>query len=758
MAVQEKKPIRDESLSGFSGAQQAPSRALTLDIEGMHCASCVRRVERAVERVDGVAAASVNLATHRARVVYSAPATVEQISIAVERAGYSSSTAASRDQIAAAPSGRTWPIWVTHGPGRFVAALLLSLPVMAWSMNMSGGMAGMTLHPSLLTQTIMAVLTACVLFGAGWPIFSAAWRALVGSRAATMDTLIALGSLSAFGYSLVSTVRQTSGGVYYDTAAMIVTFILLGRWLEERARTQSGDALRSLAALAPSTATLVLEGKPDRSIPTAEIETGDALRVRPGEKFAVDGVVVDGVTMADESLLTGESVPVRKSPGDIVYAGAINQDGSVVYRATAVREETAVAKIADLVEQAQSSKAPAQRLADRVASVFVPVVLAIAAAAFLCWHFALHASTGVSLLRAVAVLVIACPCALGLAIPTAIIVATGEGARQGILIRSGAALEELANVRLIVFDKTGTLTEGQMRVTDVSMLGRLDADAILKNAAAAEMRSEHVIGAAIIAELERRRLGFPQPTEFVSYPGEGIHAVVSGVPVLVGNSRLMQRYGIEAGMAHKAAEQLRAQGKTAVLVVVDGTLEGIIAASDTLRGDARAAVQSLRSEQVEIAMLSGDHAEVAATIAATLGIGTVVGGVLPGGKLEQIKQWQQGSAGKLVRVAMVGDGVNDAAALAQADVGIAMGKATDIAAQAAEIVLLGAGIDGVPSAVRLARRTMAVIRQNLFWAFAFNAIGIPLAAAGYLNPMIAALAMAFSSVTVVSNSLRLKTR
>ena len=753
MAVQEKPKFEEGSLPASSAMHSEPSRTVAIQIDGMHCASCVRRVEKAVERLDGVAAASVNLATQRARVVYDLPATVEQISAAVERAGYTPSLPG-KHSANVLEQNKPKPLpWLTNGSGRFVTALLLSLPVLVWSM----GAAGMKAHSdSMPQQAVMAVLTGCVLFIAGWPIFFAAWRALIGSRTATMDTLIALGSLSAFGYSLAGTIRHMSGGVYYDTAAMIVTFILLGRWLEERARLQSGDALRSLAALAPSSATLVMDGKPDNIIPADEIETGDSLRARPGEQFAVDGMIIEGVTTSDESLLTGESVPLKKSPGDPVYAGATNLNGSVVYQATSVREETTVSRIAALVEQAQSSKAPAQRLADQVASVFVPVVLTIAVATLLCWHFALHASLGVSLLRAVAVLVIACPCALGLAIPTAIMVATGEGARKGVLVRGGAALEELALVQQIVFDKTGTLTEGRMRVTDVIPLGRLGTESILTMAASAEQGSEHVIGSAIVAESERRSSNTLWHDDFTAFSGEGIRAVVSGRAVLVGNAGLMWRYGIESEQANQSAEQLRSQGKTAVLVAVDGALEGIIAASDTLRPEARDAVQSLRSRHVNIAMLSGDHAEVAAAIASSLGIRTVVAGVLPGGKMEQIKRWQTEEGGRRVRVAMVGDGINDAAALAQADVGIAMGKATDIAAQAADIVLLGANLNGVSDALRLARDTMKVIRQNLVWAFAFNAIGIPLAAAGYLNPMIAALAMAFSSVTVVTNSLRLK--
>ena len=752
MAVQELSQAGEDNPREPITERSEPSRTVAIQIDGMHCASCVRRVERAVERLDGVAAASVNLATQRARVVYDSPATVEQISAAVERAGYTPSLPA---RIGASSPDQTEQAshWLAQGLGRFIASLILSLPVLIWSM----GMVGMRAHSSSTSQQIiMAVLTACVLFGAGWPILFAAWRALVGSHTATMDTLIALGSLSAFGYSLAETICHAWGGVYYDTAAMIVTFILLGRWLEERARLQSGDALRSLAAFAPNSANLVIDGKPDRIIPADEIEAGDKLRVRPGEQFAVDGTVLEGMTTSDESLLTGESIPLEKSPGDSVYAGAMNLNGSVVYQATSVREETTVARIAALVEQAQSSKAPAQRLADQVASVFVPVVLAIAAATLLSWHFALHALLGPSLLRAVSVLVIACPCALGLSIPTAIMVATGEGARKGVLVRGGAALEELALVQQIVFDKTGTLTEGRMRVTDVISLGTSDANSILMAAASAEQGSEHLIGSAVVAESERRQLIVTAHDSFMAFPGEGVRAMVSERAVLVGNAALMWRYGIESEEASKAADQLRSQGKTAVLVAMDGTLEGVIAASDTLRPEAREVIQALRLLRIDTAMLTGDHAEVAAAIAASLGIGTVVAGVLPGGKMEQIKRWQTAENGRRVRVAMVGDGINDAAALAQADVGIAMGKATDIAAQAADIVLLGASVDGVPDALRLARGTMKVIRQNLAWAFVFNAIGIPLAAAGYLNPMIAAFAMAFSSVAVVTNSLRLK--
>jgi P-type Cu+ transporter len=712
-----------------------------IEIEGMHCASCVRRVERALKRVEGVREASVNLATNRAHVTLSPPATLERAAKAIEAVGFHAKLESAEGGSSSTEKPRPFLIREI----RLVAAAGLAAPVLIWSMTMP--------TPDIGLLRLMAVLSALVVFGCGSPIFRSAWRSFISSRSATMDTLIALGSLAAWSYSFAQTVRGIRSDDYYDTASMIVTFILVGRWLEDRARTRAGEAIRSLAALAPKRARLVREDGVEREINVAEIRHDDLLRARPGEKFAVDGLVVEGESAADESLVTGESAPVSKNKGDSVVGGSLNVNGTLVYRATAVGSETVLSRLSRMVEQAQGSKAPVQRLAESIASVFVPVVLITAAVTFLGWMID-HKPVSVALMHSVAVLVIACPCALGLATPTAIVVATGRGAQLGILVRNGRALEMLARVGRIVFDKTGTLTEGRMRLTDVIALDGFSKRQIIGLAASAEHGSEHVVATAIVDEARRIGVSLAPSAGFLAQAGEGVRAVVADKNILVGSVALLDREGIETALdVEKSMASLRAQGKTAVLMAVNRQEAGLLAAADGVRPEARSVIRQLRRMGLEVAMLTGDHPNVAEAVADQVGIADVVAGVPPAGKLEKIREWQ---ARKDMRVAMVGDGINDAAALAQADVGIAMARATDVASHAADLTLLNTNLYGVPNSITLARRTMRIIRQNLAWAFAFNAIGIPLAAMGMLNPMIAAMAMALSSVAVVSNSLRLR--
>ncbi len=740
-------------------ASAEQSETCTLDLQGMHCASCVGRVERSVRKVGGVADAAVNLATNRARVTYD-PAQTTQAAViaAIEKAGYGATPIAD-----AKPKG-------TEAPGRdtdllnLIGAAILTLPTLALSMTgmaMHGpaqpqmpGMAAAGLSHLYWVEWMLAVLAAVVVFGFGRQFFAGAWKALRHGGAATMDTLVALGATAAYGYSLAELLGTAHPQVYFETATTIVTLILMGRWLEARAKRRAVSTIHSLIALAPKTARRVSDSGDEQDVPLAMLRPGDTLRVRPGERLAVDGIVTGGTSAVDEAMLTGESLPVEKTVGDKVIGGTVNKNGTLLYRATATGAGTTLAQMVRLVEEAQGSKAPVQRLADRVSAVFVPAVLGIACVTFLAWFFGLHAGAAGALTPAVAVLVIACPCALGLATPTAIMVGTGRGAAGGILIKNGEALERAHAISRIVFDKTGTLTEGRPALTDVVLHSGLNRRALLRLAGAAERGSEHPLASAIVAGADAEGPATHAET-FTSITGLGVRASVGGREVLVGTPGLLREAGIDVpAMATADMARLEAEGKTSILVAVGREEAGILAVADTVRPGAKDAIARLEAMGLSVALLSGDSARVAQAVAAQVGIRDVQAGVKPDGKAAAVKHWQ-GNGGQ--RVAMVGDGVNDAPALAQADLGIAMGRASDVAMEAADITLLRADLDGVADAILLSRRTMKIIRQNLFWAFLFNIIGIPLAAFGRLDPMLAALAMAFSSVTVVTNSLRLKT-
>ena len=720
----------------------APVKTSRLELQGMHCASCAGRVERSLKKVSGVEEAAVNLAANRATVTYDPALTSPAFLIAaVEKAGYSAAAAGPAQE---------------QAPGRdtalltLVGAAALTLPVLAFSMiGMGTAMPGHALR----ADRLFAAMTAVVVFGCGRQFFSGAWNALRHGGAATMDTLVALGASVSYFYSLSQLIWASRPQVYFETSATIVTLILLGRWLEARARRRATDAIRSLAALAPKTARLVAEGV-ERDVPLESIQPGHILRVRPGEKLAVDGVVTEGASAVDEALLTGESLPAEKAAGDKVIGGTVNTNGTLLYRATATGADTVLSHLVRLVEEAQGGKAPVQKLADAVSAVFVPAVLGVALVTFLAWFFGFHAGIAGALTPAVAVLVIACPCALGLATPTAIMVGTGRGAALGILIKNGEALERAHKISRIVFDKTGTLTEGRPALTDVVRHNGLGDSDLLRLAAAAERGSEHPLGRAIVEKAEAEGLT-GQAETFASVAGSGVRAFVEGRDVLVGTAALLREWGVtipESATADMA--RLESQGKTPVLVAVGREEAGLLAVADTVRPGARKAVTRLRGMGLSVALLTGDSPRVADAVARQVGIDQVKAGVRPGEKAAAVKNWQEQGR---VHVAMVGDGVNDAPALAQADLGIAMGKAADVALAAADITLLRGDLSGVADAILLSRRTMKIIRQNLFWALIFNLIGIPLAALGLLNPMLAALAMAFSSVTVVTNSLRLKT-
>ncbi|MGQ0521123.1 MAG: copper-translocating P-type ATPase, partial [Actinomycetota bacterium] len=594
-------------------------------------------------------------------------------------------------------------------------------------------------------------LTVPVQFWAGYPfLHQAALRAR--ARQANMDTLIAIGTLAAFAYSAVNVAfGPHHSDHYFDTSALIIAFLLLGRYFEARARGKASSAIRALLELGAKEARVLVDGG-ERLVPVEKVTVGDLLRVRPGEKIPVDAEVVDGRSAVDESMLTGESVPVDKRPGDRVAGATINAQGALTVRATAVGADTALARIVRLVEEAQGTKAPVQRLADRVSGVFVPFVLALALVTFAGWWL-LAGDAGAGLVAAVAVLIIACPCALGLATPTAIMVGTGRGAAMGVLIKGGEVLERSKRVDTVVFDKTGTLTRGEMALTDVVAADGEPADVVLGRAAAVEAASEHPVGRAVV-DGARERLGAPPSADhFTSVAGHGVRASVDGVVVHVGRRKLMDEAGLIMGgtALDGEAERLEGEGRTAIFVGWEGRVRGVLAVADTMKDDAPAAVADLRSMGIEVVMITGDNRRTAAAIAGEVGIERVLAEVLPADKVNEVRRLQD--EGRVV--AMVGDGINDAPALVQADLGIAIGTGTDVAIESSDITLLSGDLSGVATAIRLSRRTFRTILQNLGWAFGYNLAALPLAVAGALNPIIAGAAMAFSSVSVVSNSLRL---
>jgi len=730
-----------------------------LHIGGMHCAACVGRVEGALRGVPGVESASVNLATGRATVSPGGEAVAEEALIeAVERIGFEAAPVAAETEDWEREERRRE---VRDYRRRFVTGAVLGALVLAGSM-LEGVLVGAGMPRQGLYLLLLA-LTLPVQFWCGGPFLSGMARGL-RHRAADMNTLIGVGTLSAFGYSavvaLLLPLLERAGfepSVYFDTAAVIITLILLGRLLEAGARGRTGEAIRRLMDIRAKTARVVRDGE-ERDLPVEEVLVGDEVLVRPGETVPVDGVLLDGRSSVDESMLTGESIPVDKEAGDEVVGGTLNRMGAFRFRATKVGSETALAQIIRLVQEAQGSKAPIQRLADRVAGVFVPVVLCLAVLTFVLWYV-LGPSPAMALLSFVSVLIIACPCALGLATPTAIMVATGTGARNGVLVRGGESLETAHRLDTIVLDKTGTLTKGEPELTDLAPVAGWTEEDLLRIAASAERRSEHPLAEAVVRAARDRRLDLAEPGEFEAVAGHGVRAVIDGRRVLVGNRRLLRGEGIDPTPLDEDWERSSGEGKTPMAVAVDGEAAGVLAVADTLKEGSAEAVAALREMGLEVVMITGDNERTARAVAGQVGIDTVLAGVLPGDKAEEVRRLQ--AEGR--RVAMVGDGINDAPALAQADVGVAIGTGTDVAMEASDITLVRGDLRGVLTALHLSRRTMRIIRQNLFWAFAYNSAGIPVAAGilypltGWLlSPILASAAMAASSVSVVSNSLRLR--
>jgi Cu+-exporting ATPase len=716
--------------------QGAVTSSFQLAIGGMTCAACVSRVEKGLRRVPGVHEALVNLATETATVAMDAEVRPAALVEAVRKVGYQA-TERTRETDAARAAEREAEV---RSLGvRFWVALIFSAPVLATSMHLPS-------VPMMPSWASLA-LTAPVVLWAGASFYANAWKALRG-RSADMNVLIALGTGAAFGYSLWETFRARGGHaqVYYEVAAAIITLILLGRWLEARARQRTGDAIRHLLALQPKTARVIQDGR-ESEVPLVRVVAGDCVVVRPGEKIPVDGQVIEGDSAVDESMLTGESLPVDKAAGDKVFAGTMNQSGAFTLRATGIGEETALARIVQLVQSAQGSRAPIQRLADKVTSVFVPAVLVAAVVTFV-GHQLAGVETAVALVRTVGVLIIACPCALGLATPTAVMVGTGRAAQLGVLIRDAEALERLEQARTIVFDKTGTITSGKLQIAEVFGIG-FEPNEALAVAASLENKSEHPLAKAIVRGALDRSLDLMPVDEFQSFPGKGVQGTVAGKGALVGTMGFLRERDVAVEAGDETAVRLASLGNTVAAVAVENRIVAMIALADKPKPEARDAISRLSG--TEKWMLTGDNRQTADSIARQVGIEHVLAEALPAEKADKVAQLRQEGV-----VAMVGDGVNDAPALAQADIGIAMGTGADVAVETADVTLLRGDLNGVADAVGISRATMRVIRQNLFFAFVYNSLGIPLAAFGLLSPVLASAAMALSSVSVVSNALRLR--
>lgn len=697
----------------------------------MTCAACVLRVEKGLRRVPGVADANVNLASETAQVAAEPGVTVDALVKAVEKTGYGASPAGLKSDEDKAESKRREADELGL---KFKVATALTLPLLATSMHIPG--------IPMLNPWVQAALAAPVVFWAGGKFFVNALKALRG-RFADMNVLIAIGTGAAFLYSLWRTVQ---GGhhveVYYEVAAAIIALILLGRWLEAGAKGRTGEAIRKLLEIEAKTAFVIRDGV-EAEVPIGEVRVGDIVAVRPGGRVPVDGLVTEGESSVDEAMLTGESLPVDKAPGDRVFGGTINAHGALRFEATAVGSESALARIIDLVRKAQGSRAPIQKLADKITGIFVPVVLIIAVATFIGW-FVAGAGFEAGMIHAVAVLIIACPCALGLATPTAVMVATGRAANLGVLVRDAEALERLASVRKVVLDKTGTITRGKPALTDIAVDGVTESQA-LAVAASAERHSEHPIARAIVAAAKHRTMPISDTESFRAMPGAGIEATIEGLAIRVGKPRDL------SGALARSCDTFAADGKTVVQLEMGGRAVAIFAVADTIKDDAIESVARLKALVDEVWMITGDSQATGNAVAKSVGIDHVMAEVLPEDKALKVADLQ-----KTAPTAMAGDGINDAPALVQADVGIAMGAGSDVAIEAADVTSMGERLGAVPDAIALGRAAMRNIKQNLFFAFAYNTLGIPLAALGYLSPIIASAAMALSSVSVVSNALRLR--
>lgn len=736
---------------------------LELTIGGMTCASCVAHVERALTAVDGVSSASVNLATARANLLLAHPVAIEVLILQVEQAGYKAGLANSEDRNQQAEEREQERLQLKQ---KFILSLIATLPVFVLEM---GSHLIPALHHWLMANLghwnwiIQAVLTTLVMFGPGRIFYQKGLPALARLQP-DMNSLVALGSLAAWSYSLVATFIPSAlpagtVNVYFEAAAVIVTLILLGRLMEANARGRTSDAIRHLIKLQPHSATRVRDNQQE-TVDLSLIQPNEQLLVRPGERIPLDGEIIAGSSFIDESMMTGESIPVKKSVGDDVIGGTLNTNGSFTYRVTKTGKDTLLAQIIELVETAQGSKLPIQALVDQITRWFVPVVMLVATLTFLVWLiFGPEPALGFALVNAVAVLIIACPCAMGLATPTSIMVATGRAAGSGLLFRRGSALQTLAEVKTIAFDKTGTLTLGQPKLTDFIVAPGFEKKALLALAAAAEQHSEHPIANALLEAAAAEKITLGTLESFEAIPGYGLKATVSGDEIYIGADRLFEKNGINLDALRTTSQQLAGDGKTPIYIAVNHQLAAIMALADTIKPGTAAALKALHALDFKIAMITGDNQRTADVIAKQLGIDVVIAEVLPNQKVAAVKKLRKQHGA----IAYVGDGINDAPALAEADLGLAIGTGTDIAMESADLILVSGDLLGVPKSISLARATMRNIKQNLFWAFAYNAALIPLAAGvAYpafgllLSPMLAAAAMALSSVFVVTNALRLR--
>jgi Cu+-exporting ATPase len=735
--------------------------SVDIPVQGMECASCVQRIEKSLLQIKGVTKAAANVALGKTMVEYIPSETsLEEIKGKIESAGYKvldmDVQEERKDSERYIREKEYKKLKV-----KFISGLILGILVFLGSNS-----SWFPWVPDFLKNFfVLWALTSPVQFWVGWQFYKGAWGAFK-HRNADMNTLIAVGTSAAYFYSVAATLFPSlfeaagmKAEVYFDTSALIIVLIILGRLLEARAKGQTSEAIRKLAGLQPKTARVVRDGK-EMDLPVEEVLAEDIVVVRPGERIPVDGIVVEGRSAVDESMITGESLPVKKEPEDEVIGATINKTGSFKFRATRVGKDTALAQIIRLVQEAQGSKAPIQRLADVISGYFVPIVISIAIATFVIWFdFGPSPMLTFALLNFVAVMIIACPCALGLATPTAVMVGTGKGAENGILIKGGESLETAHKLNTIVFDKTGTLTKGEPEVTDIVAVNGFSEGEILRLAAGAEKVSEHPLGEAVVRSAAERKLALEDPQDFKAIEGHGIEAVVGGVRVVLGNRKLMSDRGIDVKDLEKKAGEFSAEAKTSIYISFDGKAAGLLAVSDSLKDSSLRAVKRLKKLGLEVVMLTGDNRATAEAIARKAGIEKVIAEVLPEEKVHVVKKLQAGGR----KVAMVGDGINDAPALAQSDVGIAIGTGTDVAMEASDITLIKGDLNGVAAAIELSRRTIRVIKQNLFWAFFYNTAGIPIAAGILypffgllLNPILASVAMAFSSVSVVSNSLRLR--
>lgn len=737
-------------------------QTLTLPVEGMTCASCVARVEKSLTSKEGITSANVNLATEKVTVSFdSSRADVTQMAEAVERAGYKLVLPVPGETGGGSEAVEAEDLHEKNYrklKSEFILSAVLTVPILTISMiGMTDWFTAWSPLGADEINRLLLIAATVVMVVSGKRFFSIASR-LARHGSADMNTLVAVGTGAAYVYSTMVVLfpawlagADSSNHVYFDTAATIITLVLMGRVLEARAKRRTTDAIKKLVNLRPKTARIVRNGE-ELDIPVDDVRHDDVFIVRPGEKIPVDGVILKGVSSVDESMVTGESMPVEKSSGGKVLGGTLNKDGSLQVRATAVGKETMIAQIIRLVEEAQGSKAPIQTLADKVASIFVPAVIGIAMLTLVLWIVVGGVAFSLALINFVAVLIIACPCALGLATPTAIMVGTGRGATQGILIRNAESLERAHMIGTVVLDKTGTLTEGMPSVTDYVSLSGTEDEAVLKTAASVENLSEHPLAQAIVEYARGRGISTGSVESFTAFPGRGVVASFGEARVVIGGVAFTQEQGIDTSPAQTEVTRLSGEGKTSALVAIGNRVEALFGIADTTKSTSVQAVRKLRDLGIDVVMLTGDSETTAQAIASSLGIDQVVAGVLPQEKATHVRRLQE----RGTVVAMAGDGINDAPALAQADVGIAMGTGTDVAMETADITIMNGDLLKVAEAVLLSRQTIRTIKQNLFWAFVYNVIGIPMAALGLLNPIYAAAAMAMSSVSVVSNSLRLR--